>query len=72
MLIKQLTLATERKEMREEGYKGLHTMTHELWYNGVFLLLLLFQIQHIRNTTIIVTNIIKLHVSMATTKSLRE
>ena len=38
MLIKQPTLAVERKEeKREEGYKGLHsgltvTTTHELWY----------------------------------------
>ena len=40
MLIKQPTLAVERKEeKREEGYKGLHsgltitglTITHELW-----------------------------------------
>ena len=41
MLIKQPTLAVERKEeKREEGYKGLHsgltitglTTMHELWY----------------------------------------
>ena len=44
MLIKQPTLAVERKEgKREEGYKGLHsgltitglTITHELWQRQI-------------------------------------